>query len=57
MAYILTLTAKRKDAKRHIAARSCNLDQLRKSAELYSNKYRKHIYTGNWELIEEVINK
>lgn len=54
MAYILTLTAKRKDAKRHIAAKSCNLDQLRKSAELYSNKYRKHIYTGNWELIEEV---
>ena len=56
MQYILVTTVRnRKNAKRHIVARSTNINELRNIA-CYNidNFYRCFIYTGNWKLIEEV---
>ena len=53
--YILTITAKRKNAKRHIVIRSESLDKL---IELGKNNindnYIVEIYTGKWVLVERV---
>lgn len=54
MSYILTITAKRKNAKRHIAARSVNLEGLKKLAENINKRYIVEVYTGNWQLIERL---
>ena len=54
MSYILTTTAKRKNAKRHIVARSVNLDGLKKLAENINKRYIVELYTGNWQLIERL---
>ena len=54
MTYILTTTAKRKNAKRHIVARSVNMEGLKKLAEFFNDTATTEIYTGNWQLLEGV---
>lgn len=54
MSYILTSTAKRKNAKRHIVVRSDNLEGLKKLAENINKRYIVELYTGNWQLIERL---
>lgn len=54
MSYILTMTAKRKNAKRHIVARSVNLEGLKKVAQNLNKKYIVELYTGNWQLVERL---
>lgn len=49
--YILTMTAKRKNAKRHIVARSNDLDELRK---FHPQQYINEIYDSHWNLIEVI---
>lgn len=53
--YILATTAKRKNAKRHIAGKSDDLEHLRYLAQNNINKdrYVVEIYTGKWELVEK----
>ena len=52
--YILTTTAKRKNAKRHIVDKSNNIEPLRKLAQnnIDKDRYVVEIYTGKWELVE-----
>ena len=52
--YILAITAKRKNAKRHIVARSVNLEGLKKLAQNSNKKYIVELYTGNWQLVERL---
>ena len=55
MKYILTTTAKRKNAKRHIVTKSESLDELRNLGKNNMNdKYIVEIYTGKWDLVERV---
>ena len=56
MKYILTATAKRKNAKRHIVERNSNIEHLLKLAEKNLNKdrYIVEIYNGKWELLEAI---
>ena len=55
MKYILTITAKRRNAKRHIVTKSESLDELRNLGRNNMNdKYIVEIYTGKWELVERV---
>lgn len=53
--YILATTAKRKNAKRHIASKGNDLEHLRYLAQNNINKdrYVVEIYTGKWELVEK----
>lgn len=51
--FYLTITAKRKNAKRHIAQKSNNLDELRDAGKKYG-RYITEIYNGKWELIEKI---
>ena len=51
----LVVTAKRKNAKRHIVLKSSNLDYLRNiGKDFIHDRYITEIYTGNWQLIERV---
>ena len=53
--YYLTITAKRKNAKRHIVTKSESLDELRNLGKNNMNdEYIVEIYTGKWELVERV---
>lgn len=53
--YILTITAKQKNGKRHISRRSDNLEYLEKFAQNLNHKrYRVEIYSGNWKFLKEV---
>lgn len=54
--YILTTTAKRKNAKRHITLKSNDLEHLRDIAQNNINKdrYVVEIYSGNWNLLERM---
>ena len=53
--YYLTITAKRKNAKRHIVTKSDILDKLIKLGKNRINyNYIVEIYTGKWELFERV---
>lgn len=55
MNYILTITAKRKNAKKYIADKSDDIEYLRNLAKNNINdRYVKQIYTGNWKLVEVV---
>ena len=55
MKYILTNTARRKNAKRHICGRYNDLESARKMAQNINEKlYVIQIYNGKWELIETV---
>ena len=55
MKYILTITAKRKNEKRHIVTKSESLDELRNLGRNNINDaYIVEIYTGRWELVERV---
>lgn len=54
MKYILVTTPKRKNARRHIAWRGNDIDDLRKSAKYINDRYVVEIYTGNWKLIERI---
>lgn len=53
--YILATTAKRKNAKRHIASKGNDLEHLRYLAQNNINKdiYVVEIYTGKWELVDK----
>ena len=55
MNYILTITAKRKNGKRHIVTKNSDLNFLR-GLGIYNinNKYIVEIYNGNWQLVERV---
>lgn len=53
--YILATTARRKNAKRHIAATSNDLNYLRKiGKDNIDDRYIVEIYNAKWELIEKV---
>lgn len=52
--YYLTVTAKRKNAKRHIVNKSTDIDQLRKTAQVLNKCYTREIYNGKWELVETI---
>ena len=52
--YYLTITARRKDAKRHISKRSSSLDELRRLSENLNHRYIIEIYDGKWNLIETI---
>ena len=55
MTYILTTTAQRKNAKKHIVTKSESLDELRNLGKNNMNDaYIVEIYTGKWELVERV---
>ena len=55
MKYILTITSKRKNAKRHMVTKSESLNELRNLGKNNMNdKYIVEIYTGKWELVERV---
>lgn len=49
--YILTITARRKNARRHIVQRSDDLEKLR---AFRSDLYLVRIYDSRWNLIETV---
>lgn len=52
--FYLTITAKRKNAKRHIVKKSNDIDVLRNLSRNMNKRYRVEIYNGKWELIEEM---
>ena len=53
--YILAITSNRKNARRHIAAKSADIEHLRKLAANNINEcYRVAIYTSTWKLIETI---
>lgn len=54
MNYILTSTAKRKNAKRHIVAWGVDLETARRLARNINKKYIVEVYTGNWKLVERM---
>lgn len=55
MTYILTITAKRKNGKRHIVTKHSNINYLRYLGIYNINKkYIVEIYTANWQLVERV---
>lgn len=56
MKYILTVTAKRKNAKRHIVERNNNKEHLLKLAKenLNKDRYIVEIYNAKWELLEAI---
>ena len=55
MKYILVLESKRKNAKRHIVARSEDIQYLEDIAKNnINNSYKKSIYTANWRLVKVV---
>ena len=48
--YILTITARRKNAKRHIVCRSNDLEELR--SRFRNEHYRLEIWDSKWNLVE-----
>ena len=48
---ILTATARREGAKRHIVAHG-DIEELRRIAQNVNKKYRTVIYTGDWKEVE-----
>ncbi len=53
--YILTITARRKNAKRHIVDKSTDINDLRKLANnVNGDRYVIEIYTGRWDLVEVI---
>lgn len=55
MNYILTITAKRRNAKRHIAQRGESLEELiRYSNVINKDRYHVDIYNGKWELVKKI---
>lgn len=55
MKYYLTVTARRKNAKRHIAHKDKDLHFLRALGRTLTDRYNVAIYDGRWNLVEEVI--
>lgn len=49
--YILTTKAPHNRAKRHIAAKSTDLNELMDIASRLNPKYTSQIWTGNWEYV------
>ena len=55
--YYVTTTARRKNAKRHIADKVNDLETARKTMDRINNKlYIIEVYNGKWELIERRVN-
>lgn len=52
--YILTITAKRKGARRHIVYKNSSIDELKLRANNLNDKYIIEIYTGSWKLVERI---
>lgn len=52
--YYLTITAKRKNAKRHIAEKSNDIEKLEKLAKNMNECYVVEIYDGRWNLIKTI---
>lgn len=52
--YYLTITAKRKNAKRHITEKSKDLNILRQLAKNINDSYIVSIYDGSWNLVEQI---
>ena len=53
--YYLTITAKRRNAKRHIVEKSDDIDYLRFLGGHLADKYIREIYTGGWQKVEEIV--
>lgn len=52
--YILTITAKRKSARRHIVSKYRTLEEARRMFDILNNRrYIIEIYTGNWQFVEQ----
>ena len=54
MKYILTTTAKQKNAKRHVVERSEDIEKLRDFGKRINDRYKVDIYTGTWVFVENV---
>lgn len=54
--YYLTITAKRKNAKRHIFGRYETLDEAVSRVKDINPRYRIEIYTGNWQIVRSYSN-
>lgn len=52
--YFLTITAKRKNAKRHIVKKG-KLEDLIKYGRSLGDQYIVEIYDGRWNLVERMI--
>ena len=53
--YILVTTAKRKNAKRHVVTKSCDIDYLRTlGRNNIADCYITEIYDGRWGLVETI---
>lgn len=51
--YYLTITAKRKNAKRHISSKGNDIERLRRLANnINKDYYVVELYNGKWELVE-----
>lgn len=55
MKYILTITSRRKNAKRHIVSKFYTLSDAEKVASSLNKSYIIEIYNTKWELVK-VIN-
>jgi len=52
--YYLTITARRKDAKRHVVTKSQSVDYLRAYGSHLKDSYKREIYDGRWALVETI---
>lgn len=52
--YYLTITARRKNAKRHVVTKSSNLDYLRSFGSHLNEAYKREVYDGRWALVETI---
>lgn len=51
--YYITITAKRKNAKRHIVMKSNDFAHIKKMFDMYDNsRYIYEIVNGKWEVLE-----
>ena len=55
MKYILTYTAKRKNAKRHIFCRGNSVEELERQVKGF-DQYIYEIYTSKWEFVKNANN-
>lgn len=55
--FYLTITAKVKNARRHIVKKGNNIDELRKLGNNMNIHYITEIYDGTWQLVETVNKK
>ena len=52
--FYLTITTKRKNAKRHVVNKFKNLEDAKKLSNNINECYIVEIYTGRWEFVERI---